>query len=96
MSEPLQPQNERELMFALSGKIDLHTQRMDNFGEAIDKLCKTIESLEVNRVSALEKSVNDLKNDVSEAKGGIKTIGILVGIGTLISLIVSILSYKNG
>lgn len=83
----IDPNTDREIIIALSGKID-------NLADKIEKFADALEKLEITRIQALEKRIDDLE------KANNKISGIwlaVIGLSIILSLIATLLQlFRHG
>ena len=90
----IQATTDREIMIALSGKIDNQNSKMDNLADAMEKFADSLEKLEVTKVGGIEKRVDKLEKRSNEQIGVYKFIGLIALLLSGISVIVTL--YKHG
>jgi ABC-type antimicrobial peptide transport system permease subunit len=86
----IQATTDREIMIALSGKIDNQNSKMDNLADAMEKFAESLEKLEVTKVGDIEKRVDKLEKWANEWSGVYKFIGLVSLLLGGISIIVTI------
>ena len=72
----IQATTDREVMIALSGKIDNQNSKMDNLAEAMERFAESLEKLEVTKVGDIEKRVDRLEKRQNEWSGVYRFIGV--------------------
>jgi hypothetical protein len=85
----LEPVTDREVMIALSGKIDITNKNIENLCVSINGIAKSLENLETIKVRDHETRVNELEKWRDEFSGAYKVFAIIATGLSIVSIFVS-------